>query len=372
MGVLFGVFSILVSATFIPAMGATTELFVNVPANTPFGDQVFLSADFISGCFSKADCIELHKVEESTYFVLLNIPDGIETPKVLINRGSWERQAAWPGADPVGGMEISAGQKNILNVLNWTDKPKMGITGKVHYKPHFYSPQLKNHRDVSIWVPQNYGRDLSRRYPVIYLHDGQNAFNPDTSFLGVDWGVDEAMTELASKNPNFEAIVVAVDCTEDREAEYDYSQKGARYADFLIHTLKPLIDSEYRTHPERDSTFLMGSSMGALISATILWHHPETFSKAAGLSFAVHFDSGSIFRILENAPMPGAIKLYADYGDAGDDTDYEPWVTDFYRWLLQKGFPKENLTFKKFPYAEHNEAAWARRVATPLRFLLGG
>lgn len=245
-----------------------------------------------------------------------------------------------------------------------------GMTGRVESLKQIYSSVLKNARDVSVWLPPSYLRNSERRYPVIYQQDGQNAFDPETSYAGVDWGIDEAMTELIAQGEVPEAIVVAVESTDDREAEYDYSQKGSDYADFLIQTLKPLIDLRYRTQPGRESTYLMGSSMGALISATMLFYHSEVFSRAAGLSFPAHYDAGSIFRLLDNSPRPKNIQLYADHGDRGEDVGYEPWVNKLYHFLRGHGYSAIQLQFKKFVGADHNEEAWARRVKAPLRFLL--
>lgn len=352
------------------------KIFVNVPANTPAYSKIYLTGSFLSQCKDKPNCLLMKQIEKSTYSISFDKEDSEEPTtksfKVLVTRGDWDRQAAHPGGNPIGEIEVKYEERglSIVNIVNWTDMGEMGITGTVDHYKAFHSPELGNDRDVSVWLPPSYSNKTHKHYPVIYMHDGQNVFNPKTSYWGVDWGVDEAMTKMIANHEIPEAIIVAANCTKDRELEYDYSKRGPLYADFLIKTLKPKIDSTYRTLPGKESTFLMGSSMGAIISLTLMWHHPEVFSKAAGLSFAAHYDKESLFEILDKTPMPAGIKLYADYGDVGGDASYEPHVIKLYDYLSDKGFPENYLQFEKFAYADHNEAAWARRVAEPLKFLL--
>jgi enterochelin esterase-like enzyme len=203
------------------------------------------------------------------------------------------------------------------------------------------------------------------------MHDGQNVLDPKRSTWGISWEVAETLTSLAAAGEVREAIVVAADCTRDRESEYDYAKSGARYADFLVSTLKPMIDARYRTQPGRENTFLMGASMGALISLTTLWHHPRIFARAAGLSFPAFYDHESTAAVLKAAPAPGVpIRFYLDYGDFGGDAPYEPAILRFAGFWQGFAPTSATLTWRKFRYADHNEAAWARRVGVPLRFLL--
>src|SRR5262249_42595096 len=160
-------------------------------------------------------------------------------------------------------------------------------------------PQLRNSRDVRVWLPPGYKKNPNARYPVIYMHDGQNLFDPQTANNGADWRIDEVMTTLIkNKELRSKVIVVGVDFTKDRFDEYDYAADGSNYADFLINTVKPLVDSQFRTMPGRETTYTMGSSMGAIISVELAWKHPEVFSRAAGLSLPAFIQDWSIFTVV--------------------------------------------------------------------------
>lgn len=142
-------------------------------------------------------------------------------------------------------------------------------------------------RYVDVWLPPSYATRKSRRYPVVYVHDGQNLFDPASSFIGVDWGIDETMTRLIAEKKIPEAIIVAIWNTPKRlteympqkpletlkEADLDDMFKSVRreplgdaYLRYLVTELKPAIDTRYRTQPDRAHTSIMGSSMGGLIS----------------------------------------------------------------------------------------------------------
>ena len=178
-----------------------------------------------------------------------------------------------------------------------------GVTGTVRHHADFPARDLLP-RNVDVWLPPSYEAG-DQHYPVVYMHDGQNLFDPGKSFIGVDWGVDEAMTQLIAAGKVREAIVVGVWNTPHRTREYlpekplrQFAERDAvfqklaegggtpltvddlladKYLGFLIAELKPYIDKTYRTQPARDDTFIMGSSAGALISLYAICEHPEVF-----------------------------------------------------------------------------------------------
>lgn len=157
----------------------------------------------------------------------------------------------------------------------------------------FPIPQLGRTRRVWLYLPPDYA-STTKRYPVLYMHDGQNVFDAATSFAG-EWGVDEALDSLHARGDSG-AIVVAVDNGGDhRMDEYDPWKsadprwgggEGAAYVEFLVHTLKPYIDQHYRTRPDRRHTGIMGSSMGGLISLYAAIEYPEVFGRAGIFSCA--------------------------------------------------------------------------------------
>jgi predicted alpha/beta superfamily hydrolase len=268
-----------------------------------------------------------------------------------------------------------------------------GVTGTVKHHPNFPSVHV-DARNVDVWLPPGYERDAKRRYPVVYMHDGQNLFDPKTSYIGVDWGVDETMTRLVGGRKVRPAIVVGVWNTPKRTAEY-MPQKAVAYAGtgpianlpvesrdqivsdaylrFLVAELKPFVDRTYRTLPGRKDTIVMGSSMGGLISAYAVAEYPEVFGGAGCVSTHWPAGDGIVIEYLENAlPDPRTHKIYFDYGTATLDATYEPFQLRMDQVMRRGGYREgRNWVTRKFPGAEHSERAWRQRVDVPLVFLLG-
>ena len=249
-------------------------------------------------------------------------------------------------------------------------------------------------RTVDVWCPPGYAESTNIRYPVVYMHDGQNLFDPALAYTGVDWGVDESMQRLmAGGLPG--AIVVGIwnggdarwlDYFPEKllrlpQGEAQVARYGRQYASqvradsylrFLVDEVKPWVDVAYRTLPDRAHTAVMGSSMGGLISLYALEQYPDVFGAAGCLS--THWPAGEdalVDLLAADLPAPGAHKLYFDYGTAGLDAQYEPFQQRMDDHLAAAGYTRNQdwLTLK-FPGAEHNEAAWRARVNIPLTFLL--
>jgi len=188
--------------------------------------------------------------------------------------------------------------------------------GEVEYQRAFRAVKLANVRDVAVLLPKSYRTAAGKRYPVLYMHDGQNCFDPSTSFLGVDWQVDETVAALNERGTLQETIVVAVSNTSGRMREYADTPAGHDYMDFLAHDLKPFIDGKYRTLTDRDNTAVMGSSMGGLISFLCLIYHPEVFGKADCLSTTLSIGADLLFQKAEALkPASARARLYFDAGD---------------------------------------------------------
>lgn len=277
-----------------------------------------------------------------------------------------------------------------------------GVVGEVRKYEKFES-KLVAARDVWVWLPPGYQAASAKRFPVLYMHDGQNVFDPSLAMNRTDWGVDEAMTQLIAQGAVREAIVVAVANTSLRREEYMPQKavewaRGTRYetalqetirrrqpespnptwiADaylkFLVTELKPFIDGQYRTSPGRDDTFIMGSSMGGLISLYALTEYPEVFGGAGCLSTHWSIGDGLVVEYLRGKlPDPKTHRIYFDHGTEGIDADYEPYQKQADDQFQQRGYRRDvNWMSRKFPGARHDEAAWRARIDIPLRFLLG-
>ncbi|MBL8270906.1 alpha/beta hydrolase [Steroidobacter sp.] len=258
-------------------------------------------------------------------------------------------------------------------------------------------------RDVWVWLPPSYKSESAQRFPVLYMHDGQNVFDPSIAMNQTDWGVDEAMSKLIAEGAVREAIVVAVANSSLRREEYMPQKavewaRGTRYetalketirlrqpqspnptwiADsylkFLVTELKPFIDQHYRTSPGRADTFIMGSSMGGLISLYAVTEYPEVFGGAGCLSTHWSIGDGLVVEYLRGKlPDPATHRIYFDHGTEGIDKDYEPYQKLADDQMQARGYRRDqNWMSKKFPGARHDEAAWRARIDIPLRFLLG-
>jgi predicted alpha/beta superfamily hydrolase len=261
------------------------------------------------------------------------------------------------------------------------------ITGNVKILPHLRSPQLHNERDLLVYLPPSYER-TSGRYPVIYMHDGQNLFDAHTSFAG-EWQVDETMEKLSSEG--LEAIVVGIpNAGMARLDEYSPFHvlrygggRGDAYVAFLVETVKPLIDADFRTCSTPEHTAILGSSMGGLISLYAFFQHPEIFSLAGIMSPSLWFAQGAIYGYVKKAPFVGG-RIYLDAGtrEHGDGSfgrttllnrsrRYYASVRRMYRLLVKKGYrPKQDLFYYEEKWAGHEEGAWARRLPKAIRFLM--
>lgn len=260
----------------------------------------------------------------------------------------------------------------------WLDYPAVpgqahSVTGTLKLRQSVWSPQLSNRRDLLVYLPRSYGQ-ADTRYPVIYMHDGQNLFDNATSFSG-EWGVDETMESIGLLG--LEAIVVGVpNMGEHRLDEYSpFVQpgqgggRGAAYVAFLVETVKPLIDRDLRTLPGHEHTGIFGSSMGGLISLYAFFSQPEVFGFAGLMSPALWFARRAIFPFMERAPFaPG--RLYLDVGtEEGHETLAD--TRRMRRLLRQKGYQSSrSLRYVEDSGAGHTEAVWSRRMPAALAFLL--
>lgn len=282
------------------------------------------------------------------------------------------------------------------------------VTGEVIRLVNFPSQQVDS-RHVDIWLPPGYEAGLAagKRYPVLYMHDGQNLYDPRTSFASkVDWGIDESLTRLIEEGRVPPVIVVGPWSKHGYMRFLDYMPRkavnpgllpqlekhfgeltdepdhrlkmedlrGDRYLKFLVAELKPFIDNNFATLPDRDHTFVMGSSMGGLISAYAISEYPDVFVAAACLS--THFPAGEgavIDYLAANLPDPDNHRIYFDIGTETLDAEYEPYQQRMDEVMITAGYQQgKNWLTRKFEGHSHSETDWRQRVHIPLEFLLTG
>lgn len=235
-----------------------------------------------------------------------------------------------------------------------------------------WSPQLRNRRGVDVYLPASYEQGR-RRYPVVYMQDGQNLSDPSIAFCGNTWRLFDGLRWLAERG--IEPIVVGLHNTEGRLAEYSPFEDarhgggdGDRYARFLIDTVKPRIDAHYRTRKDRASTVIAGSSMGGLISLYAFFRRPSAFGAAAVLSPSIWFGGREILSFVQAARVTRG-RLYLDVGtNEGIQTLRNTRTLN--RVLRRKGYKSDALWYVEAHGGQHREDDWAWRLPQALEFLL--
>jgi alpha-glucosidase len=237
----------------------------------------------------------------------------------------------------------------------------------------FYMPELNKNRKVWIYLPLSY-ENSSKKYPVIYMHDGQNLFDDELAYSG-EWGVDETLNRL-SKEKKLEFIVIGIENGgADRISEYapwglpKYNAKaqGDAYINFIIETLKPYVDREYRTLSDRNNTAIMGSSLGGIISYYAAIKHPEIFGKSGVFSpsfslFPTCFDFTEKHARIENS------KMYMMAGDQESDNMVND-MNIMIETMSNTGFPETNIKSRVVIGGKHNESLWKSEFMDAITWL---
>jgi enterochelin esterase-like enzyme len=245
-----------------------------------------------------------------------------------------------------------------------------GIVGNHQIWRNVKGAHLSEARDVIVWLPPGYDENPDARYPVLYMHDGRQVFDPATSTWGKDWRVDDVAQEMIPAGKMAPCIVVASDCTARRNEEYGIGAEGEAYEAWLVEELKPAVDAAFRTDPARNA--VAGASMGGLISFLIAWRRPDVFQSAGVLSPA--FGSGFrgkesftslVKRFIDSTPMPDPPPvLFVSCGD-GDplEQDLLRGTEEIVPYLLSKGYSEEKIV-RRFPLhgEPHNEESWSHLV----------
>jgi enterochelin esterase-like enzyme len=393
---------------------------ITVRAIVPDGSgQVFLTGNLDTLGPWRADGM-LMQGDGRERVATLRVPDRT-TFEYKITQGSWDREGLGPSGTvmPNSRIDVDSDERTTITIVDWKhdineyidDPEHAGVVGRLIYWRDMRSPLLQHSRHIEIYLPPQYDARPDARFPVIYAHDGQNLFDPRIANTGVDWGVDETMQTLIAEGAIEPAIVVGVWSTPDRRLEYapagvlalmsdemkqaaaeefpEELRAGDAYLRFLVEELKPRIDAAYRTRPGRESTFLMGSSMGALISVYGMTEYPNVFGGAAALS--MHWPLGvsdrnivdrqeiwrpaviDAFRSYLDAKRldPATHLLWVDHGTGFLDHLYVPYQQAILPALRDVGYVDGvTLEARVYPGANHNETAWRARLREPFAFLL--
>jgi predicted alpha/beta superfamily hydrolase len=250
-------------------------------------------------------------------------------------------------------------------------------SGQLRKHQQFRSKFLRNQRDLIVYVPPGYDEQPWRHFSILYLHDGQNLFDGETSFIpGQDWHVGQTADAIISRGEVEPLIIVGMYNTKARVREYTPTWvpklgggRADRYAKFLIEEVKPFVEREYRTLHGPQHTGLGGSSLGGLVSLYLGLKHADVFGRIAALSPSVWWNQRVMTRFALGAEVNPRPKIWLDIGTR-EGPRIVPDVEQFRDVLLRKGWRlNEDLHYEQIEGAEHNEAAWALRVGPFLRFL---
>ncbi len=374
---LFIVLCLLLTQTSLFGQIKVTFKTGGVPSSKTPIKNIFLAGDFNN--WNPADTAWMLKSDGAgTYILAKNIPTGKCSFK--ITRGSWEMVECKTDGQDVENRDINLVHDTtvVMSIQSWKDdRPAVAkrhtASANVHIiSENFDIPQLGRQRRIWIYLPADYATS-HKKYPVIYMHDGQNLFDEYTSGYG-EWGIDELLDKLPVEK---QCIVVGIDHGRDyRITEYDpYDSKygkgrGGDYVDFLANTLKPYIDKNYRTEKDARHTTVAGSSMGGLISAYTILKYPDVFGNAGIFS-----PSFWIAPEIYNYASQQALKSHSRFYFICGDSESESMVTDMKKMadiIYTKGITKDNAPTTIIPGAKHNEKQWNGDFTAFYNWLLAG
>lgn len=348
-----------------------------IPVFKTANKNIFLAGDFNNWNPANTKW-QLQPDGAGGYQAIIDMPSGKYSFKAT--KGSWETVECGPNGGDVANRDISINHDTtiMINITGWKDdfppqQKKHTASANVHIiSESFDIPQLGRQRRVWIYLPPDYSRS-KKKYPVIYMHDGQNLFDEYTSGYG-EWGIDEIMDKLPDAQ---QSIIVGIDHGgEYRITEYDpydsrYGKgRGADYVDFLVKNLKPYIDAHYRTRPDAKHTTIAGSSMGGLISMYAVLKYPRIFGNG-GIFSPAFWIATQIYELAEQQPLPSATRFYFVCGDS----ESESMAADMQKMagiIQAKGLAEKNITTVIMQGERHNEKQWNKDYPAFYNWLIKG
>ena len=350
----------------------------NLPPNTPESSSIFIAGSF-NGWNPQSKNFQFQKNDKG-FFIELSLKAGSYEYK--ITRGGWDKVESSKEGRDIGNrsLNVNADATIELTIEGWKDLfASSGQSRKSTANKNvsiidtaFFIPQLNRHRRIWIYLPPSYNTS-TKKYPVIYMHDGQNLFDDITSFSG-EWGVDEAIDTLGLKTR--ECIVVGIDNGGSQRlseySPYDFRWQisqttdtkieaaGSKYVDFLVKTLKPYIDKKYRTLKKKENTFTAGSSMGGLISMHAVLKYPKVFG-GAGVFSPAFWTASKIFDDMKKKGKKVKSKIYFYAGDDESESMVPLTISAFNE---MHRVSKSKMAIIVRAGGKHNEPRW--RIEFPL------
>jgi predicted alpha/beta superfamily hydrolase len=368
---------------------------VTVPVTTPREAKIYVNGDAAPLVAWKEDGLELQKQDDGTFAAKVKLSRDMEV-HFKVTRGTWRTvEKKGDGTEIENRSFTPKGDETVkFSVAAWADQfaaasVKSTKTGDIRVHEKFHSKHLDNDRRLLVWLPPGYEREKERRYPVLYMHDGQNVFDAATSFTRAEWEADETTTRLIAEGKIRPIIVVAIENNAARVNEYTLTRdeqfrggvgaggNGAAYLKFVAEEVKPFVDRTYRTKTEGADTAVAGSSLGGTISLELCRAYPQMFGACAALSPAAWWNHDELLNRYErDTAWMKETRFWIDIGTLeGDGPKHEEYVDGVRR--LERILKNAGLTADR-DYAvriieggQHEERAWAKRFDQVLVFLFG-
>ncbi|HEX8328195.1 MAG TPA: alpha/beta hydrolase-fold protein [Hymenobacter sp.] len=367
-----------------PAAAQSVLTISRVPADTRPTDTIFVAGSF-NGWNPRNAAYALTRKADGSYFIRL--PPTAGAVEYKFTRGGWDKAEAGLDKQPLANRkaQLHQGQALTHEIVAWVSPgtvalKKPSATAQVHVLDEaFRIPQLGRTRRVLVYLPADYSNNPTRRYPVLYMHDGQNVFDEATSFSG-EWGVDETLDRLraAGQDPTG-SIVVAVDNDNQHRAdeyipwrneEIKAGGQGGAYVNFLALALKPYVDARYRTLADAAHTGVAGSSLGGLISVYAALKYPRVFGRVGAFSPAFWVCHDSLQAFAKTHPAAPTTRFYFVCGPQESETML-PLMTAWRDQLLAQRVPAANVAFRAPADGQHREWFWQREFPAAYQFLFG-
>jgi predicted alpha/beta superfamily hydrolase len=345
----------------------------SLPLYHPSGSDIYIAGSF-NGWNPQDEKFKFRHNADSSYSIELKLDAG--TYEYKITRGGWDKVECKKGGAATANRVLKTGDEETieLTIEEWVDRfpavPKKSTASKnvQIIDTAFLIPQLKRTRRIWIYLPESYATS-TKRFPVLYMHDGQNLFDDATSYSG-EWGVDEYFDSLHKNARQY--IVVGIDNGGTRRMNeycpYDFSLdniapghphnkgEGGEYVDFIVKTLKPFIDKKYRTEKNKDNTAIAGSSMGGLISLYAILKYPKIFG-AAGVFSPAFWVAPKIFDEIKSKGKKVLSKIYF-YAGKQEGESMAPDMLKAYEAMTKVSKSKMQAIIRDD--GKHNEATWRK------------
>ncbi len=361
----------------LSALDLTITL-TSIPANTPVNDQIYISGSFNNWSVGSPSAIMAFQTNGTRRIVIQNVSGTIE---FKFNRGNWDTPegTASGGFRPNRTYNTANGANLNLTIEGWEDLTgNNGSTANANVfilSNNFSIPQLNRTRKIWMYLPNDYQTAPQKRYPVIYMHDAQNIFDQATSFSG-EWQVDETLSLLQTQG-NYGAIVVGIDNGGSTRID-EYSPwintqygggQGDEYVSFLVNTLKPYIDQNYRTLVTAPNTGIIGSSMGGLISLYAVSEYPSVFGKGGIFSPSIWFARNSVqSQITSKNYTNTPLRLYF-LGGTNESTSMVSDMQNARNAFVGSGVQGTSVSLVTHQDGAHSEWYWRREFGAAYQFL---